>query len=581
MKKVFLKFILIGVLSFPFTIYGNNVGETYKYDVKRLGNPLEQSFGYIRADLVRYACDVLNVNDTTLIKKIDHYALKDFKTAVHSNTNASYKQLDTLMLYVKGIKGKDLNTEYKTLTQSIDDVCDYLVKINTEQASDINITRTEFHQRLAKAAIEYNAYQFSLIDTIYVKEQFEELFAGGFFVERYIGSLSEEKRGEESEGATKDESVTTIKQDTLKGFISSSIVIIVVIVLLLGIGYVCYSYMIKKKKVKNNHQKNIMEVQQQTTDNTTGDTQVHIEQEVDKTPKPTPLAENKDRSCVYDDNKVSVLGASIKGNSHVEMKLPCQDCCGYENIGHGWGIAVTSDGAGSSEHSEIGSAIVVKRTIDHFKQLLTNKGWLQKDILPTDAEWTQSAYNVLKAVYDDLTSFAAKKGMELKSLSATVIVVIHTPYGILTCHVGDGRAGYMNVSGEWFSVITPHKGEEANQTIFITSEFWKASNFVMSGVMVPECRVVRDNVRAFTLMSDGCEATSWLCNQCDANGRYYDPNKPYKKFYEPLLDNIKNMHEANLPTDERLEKWREFLNSGGKFAIEPDDKTMILGLVVK
>lgn len=271
-----------------------------------------------------------------------------------------------------------------------------------------------------------------------------------------------------------------------------------------------------------------------------------------------------------------VVGTSTIGNSHISMGLPCQDNCKYTYIKERWGIAIVSDGAGSAKHSEIGSRIVVERGMHYFQSVIRQKKWIENNVLPTDAEWASIAYTTLKAIRDDMEAFANTKKVELGSLSATIIVVIHTPMGFLTTHVGDGRAGYKDDTKEWKSLITPHKGEEANQTIFLTSDFWKVPYYVMSGAMVPESHVVRCHPVAFTLMSDGCEHTAWQCNmRNEKSGMYYDPNKPYDRFFNPLIADLSNNMEADLKV-----RWARFIMSGNSsFKNEPDDKTMILGII--
>ena len=216
-----------------------------------------------------------------------------------------------------------------------------------------------------------------------------------------------------------------------------------------------------------------------------------------------------------------IVGASVQGNGHIATNTPCQDNNKYEYLGNGWGIAITSDGAGSAKNSHVGSGIVVNRAMIHFKNLIKKEEWIKKDKLPTEVRWTKLSYQVLKLVHDELESFAKTKECDFKSLSATVIVVIHSPTGLLVTHVGDGRAGYKDMDGEWHSMITPHKGEEANQTIFLSSEFWNIPFYEMSGVMVPEARIIKEKVQAFTLMSDGCENTSWKFNQYDESTEKY------------------------------------------------------------
>lgn len=272
----------------------------------------------------------------------------------------------------------------------------------------------------------------------------------------------------------------------------------------------------------------------------------------------------------------TVVGASVIGNSHISMGLPCQDNNKYIYLKNGWGIAITSDGAGSAKHSEIGSRIVVERGIHYFQSVIEQKHWTGNNVLPTEAEWTSIAYTTLKAIRTDLENFAVIKNLELGSLSATIIVVIHSPSGFLTTHVGDGRAGYKDDTGEWKSLIAPHKGEEANQTIFLTSDFWSIPYYVMSSVMVPESHVVKCHPVAFTLMSDGCEHTAWQCNlRNEKTGVFYDPNKPFDRFFNPLVSDLSNNTMNDLKT-----RWIKFISHGNEsFKKEPDDKTMILGVM--
>lgn len=579
---------------------------------------IEVCFGEIRADLFRYACEILDVNDTALTNRIESISLNNFKNAVNNDTVSAHQPLKQIVGYSPTIDStKSLPVNYTRLYAFIDSVCNSLKKNVVDQSDAIDDERKNFHNILATSAIKYNAYQTIIqvakTDSVFVTEQFCKLFPCGFPAlksqkdkdiektsedESNIGSCQKDNSKTENQNVTVQENRTTNNKDKedqaghFKHILAKILKYIILTLLIVAIVFVYYWFVIRPKSQKMKNDSNKLETPVQNRNNLIqkGDVDKTMTSEVASgmQPKkenvliaPRKAEEKKDRCFFYDDNSVSIVGASVIGNSHVSMKLPCQDCCGYESLGKGWGIAVTSDGAGSAEHSEIGSGIVVSRAIEHFKHYLTTKNWLIQNYVPTDAEWTQITYNIIKDIYNDMKDFSEKRSFELKSLNATVIVIIHTPYGLLTCHVGDGRAGYRNASGDWKSVITPHKGEEANQTIFVTSGFWSIPNYVMSGVMVPECRVIKDKVTAFTLMSDGCEATSWLYNQQNENGKFYDPNLPFPKFFNPLTESLKKMHEANTPNDERLSGWQDFLMTGGKFANEPDDKTMILGLILQ
>ena len=306
------------------------------------------------------------------------------------------------------------------------------------------------------------------------------------------------------------------------------------------------------------------------------------EKTLEETPEEvlTDLTPDKGKCTAIDADNWIVVGASVQGNGHVTMDVPCQDNHAYEYLSDGWGIAITSDGAGSAKLSHKGSAAVVSRAMVHFKDLIVQQGWKDNNTLPSDGEWMKLSYKTLKLVHDEISALAKHVDCEPKDLSATIIVVVHSPKGLLVVHVGDGRAGYKDMEGNWRPLIVPHKGEEANQTIFLQSGFWNIPFYEMSGVTVPESLVLPVPVAAFTLMSDGCESTSWLCNQYNEDtGKYYDPNVPYAKFFDSLTDTLRSFREDQIPLAERSRKWYGFIKSGNKSLVkETDDKTMILAI---
>lgn len=304
------------------------------------------------------------------------------------------------------------------------------------------------------------------------------------------------------------------------------------------------------------------------------------------TPTPPLQSNNESSNNKHDRFSIDcdgclVVGASVRGKGHIQTGLPCQDNNKYTYLTRGWGIAVVSDGAGSASKSQIGSKIVVERVTTHFVDAIRELRWIEHNILPSNEDWAQIAYSVLRQVYNDMSNFAKQKNIAIKDLSATIIVLIHSPLGILSTHIGDGRAGYRNSDGEWHSIITPHKGDEANQTIFITSQFWNRPSFRMSGHLIPESTVIRETVTGFTLMSDGCENTSWLISQMDSNtGKVCDPNQPFQKFFVPLANTLVRFHNDKVDANKRAEAWYSFLDTGKEFSKEVDDKTLILGITL-
>ena len=130
-------------------------------------------------------------------------------------------------------------------------------------------------------------------------------------------------------------------------------------------------------------------------------------------------------------------------------------------------------------------------------------------------------------------------------------------------------------------MLIPHKGDEANATVFITYEnIFK--DMMISGVKLPECRVIDEVATAFALLTDGCEKHSFFCSKFDQEiNQWSDPNMPAEKFFNPLIENLKNLKATNETLTEANTKWIKFLNEGTpNLKSEPDDKTMILGILI-
>jgi hypothetical protein len=277
-----------------------------------------------------------------------------------------------------------------------------------------------------------------------------------------------------------------------------------------------------------------------------------------------------------------LLGATAIGKSHIKSNSPCQDNHGYAMFNSKCGIAVVSDGAGSAINSDRGAALTTKSAITIFKTLIEKTDMLETNVLPDDNAWTTLSKQAFELIYNKLEDYALSNRMDLHSLSCTVIVVVFCPSGLLVTHIGDGRAGYRDQSGEWYSLIKPHKGEEANQTVFITSKHWRPAQPVeVSGVPLPESRVIREQPAAFTLMTDGCETHSFECSKLDLHtNKWHDPNIPFKGFFNPIYNKLKQMRSENVGQHEANEKWKNFVEGGNEgLKNEADDKTFLLGIL--
>ena len=278
--------------------------------------------------------------------------------------------------------------------------------------------------------------------------------------------------------------------------------------------------------------------------------------------------------------KWNIVEAKSIGKSHISSNDPCQDNKSHLKLSDNWGIAITSDGAGSAKLSHEGSKFITEKTPIYLKKILETEDWFNNNQLPTDERWETICLGVFETMKKLLNSYAIKNNYEFKDLACTVILMVYSNKGLLVSHIGDGRAGYCNTNGEWKSAIIPHKGEEANQTIFITS-VWE--NLVLSDVKVPECRVIREPIKAFLLMSDGCEQHFYICKSQDPTRTdtfFIEINKPDKVFLDSVISTYGKMIDDGKTNDEINTHLEKYLEKGTKeLEDEPDDKSLILGFI--
>ena len=320
----------------------------------------------------------------------------------------------------------------------------------------------------------------------------------------------------------------------------------------------------------------------------------------------------------------NITGFSIQGRSHILMNTPCQDYHAFEDLGKGWFVAITSDGAGSAREAARGSKANCELAVRLIKQLLTERKWIENAYLPTETEWYIEIKNIFEVIQAIIARSASaqvesykeeqEKKLELlkeqeeketnpenkaklqkeidalkesvhtpleaRDFNATIIVLLVSPQGMMTAHIGDGRMGYQAKDGSWKALMTPHKGDEASSTVFIPNNWNRQLNvpiFKMSDVFLPETHVVREYPKAFVLMSDGCESFSWTCKVYDKEKNYYyDRNEPFERFLNPLIDAIGNIEDH----DKRVDEMIDIINIGtigGKK--EQDDRTMLIGIL--
>lgn len=270
-------------------------------------------------------------------------------------------------------------------------------------------------------------------------------------------------------------------------------------------------------------------------------------------------------------------GGSVMGKYHIDHNIPCQDAHYVDKLEGCWQIAVVSDGAGSYENSHYGSQYIVANMASTIIKYLKKYKWFNKGSLPTRKNWRNISIKTIKDLRKQLKVYAKEEGFPFSSLGATVIVMIFSPKGCLTFHVGDGRCAVLTKSDEWIPTSVPFMGDEAGSTVFLTTS-WLLKH-------QDDCIktfIIRKPLKAIVALSDGMENYSFQCYVPDEEnpGLWKDSNTPFAPFLNHNMNVISASYKdgrSRLEVDELLSNF--LLNGHPKIAMELDDKTLIFSIL--
>lgn len=272
-----------------------------------------------------------------------------------------------------------------------------------------------------------------------------------------------------------------------------------------------------------------------------------------------------------------IIGCSVIGNSHITNNIPCQDSHFTDRLSDKWSIAVVSDGAGSHKNSHHGSAFMVKNIVEVLKDLFANESWFNEEIFPSNKEWRNVSIKAFSLVFENLKKFGFENEMPLKSLGGTLNLLVFSDEGFLSAHIGDGRAAVQFEDRQWDSAITPFKGEQAGETVFLTTDYtWEEPSLCI------ETRAVQNSLKSFALLSDGLENYCFYCNvKIENEEKFCDPNLPYETFFNQNIECVLNMFKNGESKEQIEEKFSKYLKEGHPLiSKESDDKTLILGIKI-
>ena len=239
-----------------------------------------------------------------------------------------------------------------------------------------------------------------------------------------------------------------------------------------------------------------------------------------------------------------VVGASIAGSSHERFGQPCQDAAGWALGPERSLIVAVADGAGSAKLGGEGARLAVSTAIDHLtsRQSLGSGESSKKDLI-TALEHARSA----------LASEAEDRGVDIRELATTLILLQATHNSVTALQVGDGSAVIEDRRNGVTALTKPQVGEYINETIFITAE--EAMDRV-------ETTTHLGTPSGGAVFSDGLQLLALKMPEAT----------PHPPFFEPLLRFVSTATDAQA-ADEEL---RSFLTSPRVASQTTDDLTLVL-----
>ncbi len=249
-----------------------------------------------------------------------------------------------------------------------------------------------------------------------------------------------------------------------------------------------------------------------------------------------------------------VSSAVIRGVSHIDTDIPCQDSVNFKVIGS-WFVGVVSDGAGSALNSHFGSKLAVQVIVEVLEKEVAKRNSDNDMALMPDVI-SDAIAEARARLGDNL-----QKDETLEDYHCTVVGIVANEQGSVFFHVGDGLgiASTADIDKKQQTVdywrktqlSLPENGEYANETFFITQENWREHL---------RCIVISNPIDVIVLASDGPMAL------------LLQSGKPNNGFIDVVLEHLGRTDAQ----DERDTYVDRILSASEVDAITSDDKSLLV-----
>ena len=191
--------------------------------------------------------------------------------------------------------------------------------------------------------------------------------------------------------------------------------------------------------------------------------------------------------------------SSVTGASHSETNTPCQDNCICEVIEGSSGsrvlVVVASDGAGSANHAEAGSALTCSFLVEQLKVHLANEARVRDLTRDRIETW-------ISELRDEIALRAeAEEGLSVRDFAATLLAAVLDEDTAAFFQIGDGAIVIPGDEEETYGwLFWPQQGQYANETNFVTDQnAGQKLEFALVSHRVDEVAVFTDGVQSLAL----------------------------------------------------------------------------------
>ena len=242
------------------------------------------------------------------------------------------------------------------------------------------------------------------------------------------------------------------------------------------------------------------------------------------------------------------IAQSQQGSSHVADDIRCQDsnrvCIVGENAASTL-IACIADGAGSAQHSDVGSRIACETVIEKARACFDEHGGFDEMQRDDALIWCEE---IQQRIHDA----ALDRNCSERDLATTLSVAIVAPSLSIFFQIGDGGI-IVRSHGVYGIVFWPQSGEYANSTNFVTVDDF------------------RDRLDFLSLKFD-CADVALLTDGLQRLALALDHRTPHVRFFEPLFNVLRASNDVVTLNEGLL----GFLSSEAVQTRSDDDTTLIL-----